>query len=261
MEKKFNNQSELVGFVVDLEEKVDKVIRLFNNIGDSIGAQINEVAPKVGIDFYTEEEKNALFEELYQRLPPPVTVDEQKLYDKLYKALSKFKPEKTIIREITREVPVVTNEIKEVAVNDAIEKTRDKLEALPDGEKLRIDAIENLRDELNDLLKRISSARGGYGGASFAIKGIVAGSNITIDNTKPSYPIISSTGGGGAGVTAETPSGTVDGSNATFTVSNEPSFVIIDGMFRVSGFGYTYSGGTITVDPLTPPTSFIRSYY
>lgn len=237
MEKKFNNQSELVGFVVDLEEKVDKVIRLFNNMGDSIGMHINEVTPKAGVDFYTEEEKNTLFEELYQRLPPPQTVDEKTLYDKLLKALSKYKPEKTIIREIIREVPVVTNEIKEVAITETPEATRDKLESLPKGEKLVIDAIEDLREELDKIRTLAVTRKSGFGGVR----------------------IIESSSG--TGVTAETPSGTVNGSNTTFTVSNEPSFVIIDGMFRVSGQGYTYSAGTITVDPLTPPTTFIRSYY
>jgi len=66
---------------------------------------------------------------------------------------------------------------------------------------------------------------------------------------------------GGTSINVETPTGTVNGVNTTFTVSNAPTFVIIDGMVRFSGFGYTYSLGTITVDPLIPPTSFIRSIY
>jgi hypothetical protein len=63
------------------------------------------------------------------------------------------------------------------------------------------------------------------------------------------------------GSNIETPSGTVDGSNVTFTVSNAPIYVIIDGNVRVSGFGYTYSSGTITVDALNPPVGYIRSVY
>ena len=49
-------------------------------------------------------------------------------------------------------------------------------------------------------------------------------------------------------VAIETPTGTIDGSNPTFTVSNAPTYLVIDGSVRFSGFGYTYSGGTITVD-------------
>ncbi|RJO60393.1 hypothetical protein C4544_05200 [candidate division WS5 bacterium] len=63
------------------------------------------------------------------------------------------------------------------------------------------------------------------------------------------------------GFTVETPTGTVNGVNTTFTVTNEPKFVVIDGMIRFDGLGYTYAAGTIEVDPLIPPTSFIRSIY
>ncbi len=61
----------------------------------------------------------------------------------------------------------------------------------------------------------------------------------------------------------ETPSGSVNGSNLSFTVSNAPLYIIIDNQTYVQGFGYSYSGGTITVDPTKAPypTSFIRSVY
>jgi hypothetical protein len=63
------------------------------------------------------------------------------------------------------------------------------------------------------------------------------------------------------GINIGTPVGTVDGSNTTFTVTHTPVAVIVDGMYRVAGFGYTYSAGTITVDPLAPPVQFIRYLY
>lgn len=62
-------------------------------------------------------------------------------------------------------------------------------------------------------------------------------------------------------VSVETPSGTVDGANTIFTVSNTPRFVVVDGFVRFSGFGYTFSAPTITVDPVAPPTGYIRSIY
>ena len=64
-----------------------------------------------------------------------------------------------------------------------------------------------------------------------------------------------------SGLGSETPTGDVDGSNNSYTVLNEPLFIIVDGSARVPGFGYTYSGGVITVDVLAPPVSFIRSMY
>ncbi len=73
--------------------------------------------------------------------------------------------------------------------------------------------------------------------------------------------LVSSSGGGGSGVNVEVPTGTVDGSNTTFTVINTPKFVVIDGMTRRATKGYTYSVGTITVDPLTPPFYDIFAVY
>lgn len=64
---------------------------------------------------------------------------------------------------------------------------------------------------------------------------------------------------GGGGSSVETPSGTVNGSNTSFTVSNEPAFIIVDGITYFDGAGYTYGAGTLTID--TPPVSFIRSIY
>jgi len=63
------------------------------------------------------------------------------------------------------------------------------------------------------------------------------------------------------GVGIETPSGNVDGSNLTFTTVNTPLYAIIDNYVRFNGFGYTFSGTTLSVDPLDPPTSYIRTVY
>lgn len=65
--------------------------------------------------------------------------------------------------------------------------------------------------------------------------------------------------GGGGSSSVETPSGTINGSNTSFTVSNEPKWIIADGVTYFEGAGYSYSAGTLTID--TPPVSFIRSIY
>lgn len=66
------------------------------------------------------------------------------------------------------------------------------------------------------------------------------------------------TAGGGS---IEVPTGVVNGVNTSFTVTNQPAFLIVDGVVRRSTKGYTYSAGTITVDPLTPPVYDIFSVY
>lgn len=74
-------------------------------------------------------------------------------------------------------------------------------------------------------------------------------------------------GGSAGSFTVETPSGTVNGINKAFTVSNTPVFVTVDGIIMTgSGDGYTYSAGTITFNDAPPvhvdgSLAIIRSYH
>lgn len=73
--------------------------------------------------------------------------------------------------------------------------------------------------------------------------------------------LVAATGTSGSGVNVETPSGTVDGANTVFTVSNAPKFIVIDSSSYFETLHYTYLAGTITVNALIAPTQFIRSIY
>lgn len=53
-----------------------------------------------------------------------------------------------------------------------------------------------------------------------------------------------------------TPSGTVNGSNTTFTPTSTPTSVNADGITYFSGAGYTFTAGNIIMD--IPPSSYIR---
>lgn len=70
-------------------------------------------------------------------------------------------------------------------------------------------------------------------------------------------------GGGGTTLKVETPSGTVDDSNTTFTVANTPVFIVINGGTYVAGTGLfsTYSAPTITLSSPVGTGGFIRSFY
>lgn len=92
-----------------------------------------------------------------------------------------------------------------------------------------------------------------------------SGSNISItavanQNTKYTDITIAAVGSG-VTLTAETPSGTIDGSNLVFTVSNTPVQLFSDGMYRVLNTDYTYVGGIITMNALLAPVISIISYY
>lgn len=75
--------------------------------------------------------------------------------------------------------------------------------------------------------------------------------------------VSSSGGGGGSTLTPENPSGTVNDSNVTFTVSNEPLFIIVNGASYVVGTGTyaSYLAGTITLSSAVGSGGFIRSFY
>lgn len=70
-------------------------------------------------------------------------------------------------------------------------------------------------------------------------------------------------GGGGSGLTLESPVGSVDDSNVTFTVSNEPDHIIVNGAKYREGQGIyqSYSAGTITLAAAVGTGGFIDSYY
>jgi hypothetical protein len=65
----------------------------------------------------------------------------------------------------------------------------------------------------------------------------------------------------GTGITVENPTGTVDDSNVTFNVANEPKYVVVNGAQYFDGAGYSYSGGTITLNSPVGTGGFIRSVY
>lgn len=73
--------------------------------------------------------------------------------------------------------------------------------------------------------------------------------------------VVTVTIGGGGGSSVETPTGTVNGSNTTFTVSNEPKYIVVDGVTKFVTVHYTYSGGTLEITDGAPPVLFIRSIY
>lgn len=87
----------------------------------------------------------------------------------------------------------------------------------------------------------------------------LAGLTITLNNPVGTGGFIRSAFG--TGITVENPTGTVDDSNVSFTVSNEPKYIVVNGAQYFSGAGYTYLAGTITLDNPVGTGGFIRSVY
>lgn len=104
------------------------------------------------------------------------------------------------IREIPQVTETIVKEIKEVEVFDEKKLPqyavyyRDALELLPEGEKLRIEAIENLRKELDEIRALRSVGKGG-----------------AVTDKAVQFALMRS-------IQAVTPTGTIDGANTDFEV-------------------------------------------
>lgn len=121
---------------------------------------------------------------------------------------------------------------------DTYKEIVDKLENIDnESEKLKIEAIQNLREELDDLKKKWSS-RPMFGGGGFSV-------------TSMNFHLIDD----------QTPTGTINSSNTIFNIANVPSpasslKVYLNGARMRITEDYTLSGTTITFT-IAPPTGSI----
>lgn len=167
------------------------------------------------------------------------------------------------IEELAKRIPELPEESEDYSV--VISELSNEL-------KTALSTIETLTNRLHAVEQR--PVRGTIGGQAqglrFLIDGIKkglisnmnfkAGSNMAIAYSKVDGQdtiTFTSTGGGPGGITVETPTGTVNGSNTTFTVSAEPQWVVADGVTYYDGTGYTYAALTITMD--VAPSASIRA--
>lgn len=124
--------------------------------------------------------------------------------------------EEFIVKKVLEQIP----ETEEIDGEDIVEK----INKLPLEENKKIDA-----SHIKNLPKQTI-----YGGTS-GVKEIIAGSNMTVDNSNPQYPVVSSTGGGG---------GSPGGSNKQIQFNDSGSFG------GDAGLTYDKSTGTLGVEKI-----------
>lgn len=72
--------------------------------------------------------------------------------------------------EVIHEQPIVTNEVKEVAVAESAEQIREKLESLKEEDRLDASAIKNLDEKFKEVETKINAIPRGGGRASHSMK-------------------------------------------------------------------------------------------
>lgn len=139
---------------------------------------------------------------------------------------------KQIIKEVLKLIP------KQII--ETPEQERDKLESLEGNERLKISAIDELQEILDELKKRPA---GKFGGGGF--------SKMAMDLHF---------------VDDETPTGTVNGTNKDFVLAHAPNptaslKVFVNGQKMKLTDDYTLSGQTISFVTVPPTTSLILCDY
>ena len=94
---------------------------------------------------------------------------------------------------------------------------------------------------------------------SFGVSQIIAGTNITISPTSGAGTVtINATGGGSSGFQLPL-SGSVNGTNQTFTWTTAPNAIVVDGQVlqKTDQAGNSYWSGTTTTTLTIPPTQSV----
>lgn len=205
--------------------------------------------PVKGVDYLTDKEIESFIKKITENLIGIKLFNEKVVFDKLKEQLFSYIDSRNLLEE--KKFKLFEKKFK-TSESDLETRFSKKLITLK----------QELRDEIKesagiDVKKAEAIARGLeklIGKEKLSAKAIKGLPNpLTFVNNY-------STGGGvGGGYTVETPSGSVNSSNQSFTVTVAPVYIVSDGVAYFEGAGYSRSGLNITM--VIPPSSFIRSFY
>lgn len=154
-----------------LEEKFEKTVNEIKETMPNLDDVLKSVKGMPGDEGHspTNEELITIIEPL---IPEPIKGDDYVLTEKDKKEIAKSIPVPVVEKIIEKtktivEQPIVTNEIKEIALADTPEQIRGKLETLKEEARLDKDAIKGLEefqkklDSMNERIGGMARARGG----------------------------------------------------------------------------------------------------
>lgn len=182
-------------------------------------------------------------------------VDENKIVQRVRALIptpknGKDADEDAITRKILAKMPTPKNGKDAVVEHEKI--TKQVVETLKE-KRLKPEHIDGLGEMMESYWKKVRAQnRSGVlrGGGDI----VAAGTGIAVTSVG-GQKVISVTGSG-SGITIETPAGVVNGSNATFTPTKRPLYVISDGVTYFESAGYTWTGTQIVMD--VQPSIYIR---
>lgn len=210
----------ILEYLFELEDKLETEIPQIKDI-------ISRLKGDKGDNYIlTDEDKNDFVntvlslidnEHIAKKVLDLIEIDYTSIAKEASKLIEIPKVEKIDYKKIQKEVlaEIVLPEVKngkdadEVMIVDKVVSTmeknlpqfgeafRDGLELLQGDERLDKSAIKGL----DDIIAKANEPKVSYTGLT-GVKELIAGSNITIDNSNLQYPVISSTGGGGGGVSS-----------------------------------------------------------
>jgi len=255
--------------VIDFVKKTDaRNIKEFNDIKEAFEKKAERIISKLNDDnaLNIDGLKQKLSGSLSDQMEKMNKEYQGKMYEMETKILNlkdgKDADEVAILNSLKSQIKIPTiEELKDDLPRMGAE-IRDALELLQGDERLNIDAIKGLQ-ELLDQLKNRASVVGGGGNryldnlANVNPTGKANGSVLRWDSTLDRWVPGVISGGGGV----ETPTGTINGVNKTFTVTTTPLFITYNGQTMYENSGYTLSSLTITMTDAPETGSVLRSHY
>lgn len=246
----------------NIESKIDDSSSENNNAIKDVAYSLSELELKLR-DLVNTSERSSLvkIKDLSQRF-----FQEINRVESLIPEVKDFTQEISNLERIINEIPAQVPQVIETG-----ETIVDKINSIEDdSEEVKIDAshIRNLPKSVERIVERI-----GGGGASMVRvldNGAVIGDTVTEINFTNATSITytggatgrranittGGGGGGGGGVSVLTATGTVNGSNTSFTFTSAPSMISVDGVLlrQTSSDGTVNWTGTTSITLTVAPT-------